>query len=624
MKINKIKIENYRGIREIQEIPLSGFSSIVGKNDSGKSIILNAIATFLDIKKFPIVESDFNDSSKSIVIECHFTDDNLKELLEQNISKKIKKNDGLDEFLNDIIFDNSIVIQKVIHKIGKNFNSENILIKDFDDTEFSMLYEKNDEELKQIINECKITVPVEGKGRNSKLEKIKHIKQYCTENNISKIDKFISDNYKIVSLLPAVELFVSDYGLKADTNFKSNSVSEIQDYFIKETENDTKKLIQVEKEIRDEMNIEAEEIKNIMLEYTSSLQKVEISPNIVWKDAIKSVDVHFQFDGDSKLIPMSHKGTGYRRLFMVARFRYLAKKSKGNNIIYLIEEPETFLHPSAQEDLLNSFKDLSEDTQIIITTHSPVFTGSTDCNSVILCKKEKQSLYECANSDNNHQFIMNIVEELGIKPAYNLRDKFEKILFVEGKNDAIFYNTICNKLFNKSLTNNNRILVLPFGGGKDINSFINIEYFENSQRNLFLIIDSDKQNNEQKKQQNRVNDFNKKDKGDGYMLRKSCIENYYHPRAFERLYSLPENTFDFFKDDENATKGIKEIIKNKSLKNIKEKNNIKVFEKMTKDEWQEVIEEELIDFLSKIIKNEIHSETVRNTKKNNENQLNLC
>ena len=74
MKINKIKIENYRGIQKIQEIPLSGFSSIVGKNDSGKSIILNAIATFLDIKKFPIVESDFNDSSKSIVIECHFTD----------------------------------------------------------------------------------------------------------------------------------------------------------------------------------------------------------------------------------------------------------------------------------------------------------------------------------------------------------------------------------------------------------------------------------------------------------------------------------------------------------------------------------------------------------------------
>jgi putative ATP-dependent endonuclease of the OLD family len=39
----------------------------------------------------------------------------------------------------------------------------------------------------------------------------------------------------------------------------------------------------------------------------------------------------------------------------------------------LIEEPETFLHPSAQQDLLDSIKDLSEDNQIIITTHSPIF-----------------------------------------------------------------------------------------------------------------------------------------------------------------------------------------------------------------------------------------------------------
>ena len=103
MKIKRITIENYRGIKERQEIPLSGFSSIVGKNDSGKSIVLNAIATFLDVKTFPIVESDFNDLSKPIFIECHFTDENLRELLDSKIKSKIKKNDGLDEFLSDIL-----------------------------------------------------------------------------------------------------------------------------------------------------------------------------------------------------------------------------------------------------------------------------------------------------------------------------------------------------------------------------------------------------------------------------------------------------------------------------------------------------------------------------------------
>jgi predicted ATP-dependent endonuclease of OLD family len=435
-------------------------------------------------------------------------------------------------------------------------------------------------------------------GRNSKIEKIKYIKKYCIDQKIPKIINHIPDDYKVSSLLPAVELFVSDYGLKADTSFKSNSVSEIQDYFTRETENDTKKLKQVEKEIQNEMNIEAEAIKNFMLEYTSSLQKVEITPNIVWKDAIKSVDVNFQFKGDSKLIPMSHKGTGYRRLFMVARFRYLAEKNKGNNIIYLIEEPETFLHPSAQEDLLNSFKDLSEDNQIIITTHSPVFTGSTDYDSVILCKNGGQSVYEYANEENKTQFIRHIVEELGIKPWYNLVDRYEKIVFVEGINDTKFYNIICKKIFDKNLLNNDKILVLPCGGVNNVNSFINIEYFGKSNRDLFLIIDSDKNKGNQEEQQKTVDRFNK---GESYILKKSCIENYYHPRAFERVYSLHEKTFDFFKDEENVRTTIKTIVENKKLKNIKEKNNIEVFQETNKTEWEEIVEQELIDFLSKII-----------------------
>jgi hypothetical protein len=87
----------------------------------------------------------------------------------------------------------------------------------------------------------------------------------------------------------------------------------------------------------------------------------------------------------------------------------------------------------------------------------------------------------------------------------------------------------------------------------------------------------------------------------GYMLNKSCIENYYHPRAFERFYQLPETTFEFFNDDENARDIIKKIVEDKGLKNIKEKNNIGVFQETNEEEWKEIVEQELIDFLSEII-----------------------
>ena len=534
MKIKKIIIENYRGIKIKQEIPLSAFTSFVGKNDSGKSIVLNAIATFLDSKNYPTVESDFNNPREPIQIDCHFIDSDLRSLLEGKIKSKIKKNDGLDEFLNDILFDNTLIFQKIITEIGKNIQAENILMKDFDHKDLSILYSKTDEELSEILEKYKIIIPVKGKGRNSKLEKIKYIKEFCSKNKIPEIISSISDEYKVSSLLPSVKFFVSDYGIKTDTSFKTNSVSEIQDYFSRETKDDSKKFKKIEIEIQQEMTHEAEAIREYMIDYTPSLKKVEIIPNIVWKDAIKSVDVNFQFDGDYKPIPMSHKGSGYRRLFMVARFRYLAEKNKGKNIIYLIEEPETYLHPSAQEDLLNAFKDLALDNQILITTHSPVFAGSTDYDAVILCWKEDQSFYEFATEDSKTDFVMQIVEELGIKPSYNLRDHHEKIVFVESKNDIVFYNTICNHVLNKNLIKNEKILVLPFGGGDDIDSFINIDYFSKSQRNLFLLIDSDKHKGNQGKRKQKIDEFSEREKATGYMLKKSCIENYYHPRAFER------------------------------------------------------------------------------------------
>jgi len=105
---------------------------------------------------------------------------------------------------------------------------------------------------------------------------------------------------------------------------------------------------------------------------------------------------------------------------------------------------------------------------------------------------------------------------------------------------------------------NEKILVLPFGGGEDIDSFLNIDYFDNSGRALYLVIDSDKHTNNNEKQNQRAQDFSdRKTNGKAYVLNKSCIENYYHPRAFERYYGLEENSFTSLGEADN----VKAIIK---------------------------------------------------------------
>jgi predicted ATP-dependent endonuclease of OLD family len=607
MIITSIKIQNYRGIKDEQIIPLSSFSSIIGKNDSGKSIVLNAIASFLDIKSFQITNSDFNDESKSIKFEIEFTDDDLYRKIESKVKTKIKKYDGLDYFLNDIIQDNKICIKKEIKNVGKTFSSIELLVNDYEG-DFSFLYEKMDEDLNQITSKYSIEIPVDGKGRNSKLEKIEYIKKYCESNNIKRKLIYIEDIYKIDSLLPAVELFVSDYGLEADTKFKTNSVSEIEDFFAIETASNESRLKKIELDIQREMNKEAESIKSYMSDYTSSLNKVQIQPTISWKDSIKSVDVSFQFDGDSKPIPMSHKGTGYRRLFMVARFRYLAEKNKGHDVIYLIEEPETFLHPSAQEDLLLSLLNLSLENQIIITTHSPVFVGHTDVNSVILCQKDDTSIYSSSNvfKSREEEFIVKVIEDIGIKPYYNLVDKFEKIVFVEGPGDANFIDSLSRGLFREKLKDNEKVLILP-GGGTSIENFINIDYFKKSNRELYLILDSDKQNSKAKEEeQNKIIEkFKEGNKCFAYLLKKRCIENYYHPRTIERIYEIESGTLDFFGEGDDVKKIINDFKISYKEKNGKQlqfptKNNMNIFNNMTEDEWNEVIENDLVAFIKKL------------------------
>ena len=178
MYISEISITNYRGVNEKRKIELDQLSSIVGKNDAGKTIVLFAIATFLDIKSYPITFSAFNNIEELIVLECAFKAPHLEELLMTKLKSKVKKSEGLEEFVKDFVFNGTIKYKREANKVDKKFSAEFILMEDFEREDIKGLYFKSDEELNTILDSNNIDIPVEGKGRNSKTEKIKHIKQH--------------------------------------------------------------------------------------------------------------------------------------------------------------------------------------------------------------------------------------------------------------------------------------------------------------------------------------------------------------------------------------------------------------------------------------------------------------
>ncbi len=87
MKLAHIAVQNYRGLRDVS-LPLSRFACFIGKNNAGKSTILQAISLFFSGTK--LGSRDFFDCSKPIRIEIRFegiTSADLGRLAEEHRAK---------------------------------------------------------------------------------------------------------------------------------------------------------------------------------------------------------------------------------------------------------------------------------------------------------------------------------------------------------------------------------------------------------------------------------------------------------------------------------------------------------------------------------------------------------
>jgi recombinational DNA repair ATPase RecF len=73
----------------------------------------------------------------------------------------------------------------------------------------------------------------------------------------------------------------------------------------------------------------------------------------------------------------SEKGTGMQRALALSLIQVYADISSSSDrevskpIVFLIDEPETFLHPRAQNKLLDALEKISDKSQIFVITHSP-------------------------------------------------------------------------------------------------------------------------------------------------------------------------------------------------------------------------------------------------------------
>lgn len=147
---------------------------------------------------------------------------------------------------------------------------------------------------------------------------------------------------------------------------------------------------EVENKLKEVSNRTLEKLREMNPEVANSLNPViPQAESLKWVDVFKSVSI----SGDEN-IPINKRGSGIKRFVLLNFFRAEAERRQQEknvpNIIYGIEEPETSQHPKHQRMLINAFKELSKtnNTQIILTTHSPAIVKPLEFEQLKLLKNE--------------------------------------------------------------------------------------------------------------------------------------------------------------------------------------------------------------------------------------------
>ncbi|MEE9554547.1 MAG: AAA family ATPase [candidate division Zixibacteria bacterium] len=579
MRISYLTISNFRGIHHLPKIDCSHLNIFVGRNDSGKSIILKALDCFFNEKLFDLKDI-YKAASSETILEIGF-----------------KPTEEIDDLATDI--EGNIVIKKTFElQSGKIKSNTYYKSYDYENSDYQDLWSKKEQELNGLIQKLGSSPARSGRG-NTNLDRISQIKSLLkgeTRNEIYYDAKEYLGNlkkqYNIV--LPDYSLFPAETELDVGaTSFQSQFRHLITESLIK----NKSKTEEIETALKEDLKTEFNEICGLMAKNVSGLE--ELIPEIEsdWKKAIK-FDVGMKFTGEAYSVPLSHKGTGFRRLLMVAYFEYLANRKDISNHIFAIEEPETYLHPSAQEELLFSIHILADTAQFFLTTHSPVFAGSSDGQYAVLVTKTEDGRSEYNRGDD---ILERIIAELGIKPDYNLLKNSKYLVFVEGRDDVLFWDAVGRTVAQKNLQDDGILCLI--GGGSSLKNYADLDLFRKlspggKSDKYAVIIDGD--NNEPTKEK-AIKEIIEKCKEDGalfHRLKKREIENYCCEDKIKQVYiqeiiksegegsqnpRIKEiNALQINIDDESD---IEQLLRGIGLNRFKGRYNISVFQEMSLEDW---------------------------------------
>lgn len=376
MKIKAVTINRFRGYADPIRVEIDDLCVLVGRNDIGKSTVLEALDIFFNegkgcikIDKEDLNKSCFAQGRDQIEISVEFTDLPPSLVIDATNTTTLEA-----EYL--LTADRTLHVVKRFPVSGK----EKVFIRAIHPTSAGCndLHQKKISDLRKIVDDQNLTCT--DRSRSAELRGAiwagqSDLALSDCEIEIAKEDsKAIWEQLR--SHMPLYTLFQSD-------RKNAESDDEVQDPMrvaVREILNDPTirtSLREVSERVRARLEDVAartlEKLHELNPQLAASLDpQIPDSESLKWSDVFKNVGI----SGDSG-IPINKRGSGVKRLVLISFFRAEAERrlveSGGQSIVYAIEEPETSQHPEHQRGLTAALRALSQasGTQVLLTTHSP-------------------------------------------------------------------------------------------------------------------------------------------------------------------------------------------------------------------------------------------------------------
>ncbi len=437
MRLRTITLENFRSYGGRAEIPIEDLTVFVGKNDAGKSTVLEALEIFFNSGTVKMQADDVTKGGNSgkVSIGCIF--DDLPTFV-------VLDSDARTTLAGEHLLNSSGQLEVIkTFKCAKTVQAGPVYLRAMHPSiaPYDSLIRKNVTELRQEVEQrglrdkCSLS-----ENPSMRAALYASADDLATRERLIQIDDAKDVWSRLQAYLPEYGLFQADRACTVDD-------SEIQDPMKLAVKEAIAEIGEKLAEIQSEVEKKTRQIADATVEKLSETHPdlaAELNPRFkppTWANVFK-IDLD-----DEAGIPVNKRGSGVRRLILLSFFRARAERAREQRasghperptLILGIEEPEAAQHPDSQKVILESLRMVADSgDQVLLTTHEPAIAGLVPADSLRFVKKigAVGSTEVVWGTD---EILEGVADSLGVLPAPLPKaiDSLAAAVVVEGPNDV--------------------------------------------------------------------------------------------------------------------------------------------------------------------------------------------